>query len=177
MDKRYDVVIVGASFAGLAVANQLRGYRVLLVDRKPIGANQTSACGTILQVLRHWGLSEAVLQTHDRLVLHTARRTFVFPSPYLWCTFDYRRLCETLYERSGADFLLATAQGVDGLQVRTNRGEIQARCVVDASGWRAVLASSVAPGFNRVAGMNFGIETIHPYLGERMGTGYFFPAP
>ncbi|NIW91899.1 MAG: hypothetical protein GWN20_03100 [Phycisphaerae bacterium] len=43
----YDVIIAGASFAGLAVANQLSGHKVLLIDRKPNGAGQTSACGTI----------------------------------------------------------------------------------------------------------------------------------
>ncbi|MFQ5814037.1 MAG: NAD(P)/FAD-dependent oxidoreductase [Anaerolineae bacterium] len=158
----YDAIIAGASFAGLAVANQLRSHRVLLIDRKPIGAGQTSACGTILQVLQHWDLTETVLQTHDSLVLHTARRAIEFPSSYPWCTFDYRRLCETLFERSGADFLQAAVQDTDGKQVRTSRGDFRARCVVDASGWRAVLASSVVPGFVQAASMNFGIETIRP---------------
>ena len=42
----YDVVICGASFAGLAVARELRGSgaRVLVVDRYEIGERQTSAC-------------------------------------------------------------------------------------------------------------------------------------
>lgn len=39
----YDVIVVGASFAGLAVASRLRG-RMLLVDHQEIGAGQTSAC-------------------------------------------------------------------------------------------------------------------------------------
>jgi 2-polyprenyl-6-methoxyphenol hydroxylase-like FAD-dependent oxidoreductase len=33
----YDVVVAGASFAGLAVAQRLGG-RVLVVDPKPVGA-------------------------------------------------------------------------------------------------------------------------------------------
>lgn len=160
--RAYDAIITGASFAGLAVANQLRGYRVLLVDRKPIGSGQTSACGTAWQALQYWGLTDTVLQTHDSLVLHTARRSLEFPSPILWCTFDYRRLCETLFHRSGADFLQAAVQGYDGETVSTNRGDFRARCLVDASGWRAVLASSLHPGFARDTPMNFGIETIRP---------------
>lgn len=64
----YDAMIVGASFAGLAVANQLCDYRVLLVDRRPVGADQTSACGTILQVLQRWDATTAVLQTHQKQV-------------------------------------------------------------------------------------------------------------
>lgn len=158
----YDAIIVGASFAGLAVANQLRGHRVLLVDRKPIGTGQTSACGTILRVLEHWDWAEAVLQVCDRLVLHTARRSIEFPSPYPWCTFDYRRFCETLFERAGAEHLQTAARGFEDGWVCTNHGDFRGRCVVDASGWRAVLASSVVPGFAQAAPMNFGIETIRP---------------
>src|SRR5437016_4893418 len=40
----WDVIIVGASFAGLAAAVDLAGSgRVLLVDRDPIGAGQTTS--------------------------------------------------------------------------------------------------------------------------------------
>jgi len=46
---RYDAIIVGASFAGLAVASRLRG-NVLIIDKKDIGTGQTSACGTLLSV-------------------------------------------------------------------------------------------------------------------------------
>ncbi len=155
----YDVIIVGASFAGLAVASQLRGYRVLLIDRKPIGTGQTSACGTIWQVLRYWGATDAVLQVHNELVLHTARRSIEFPSPYPWCTFDYRRLCEILFARSGAEFVRAAVQGVAGNAVRTREGDFRARFLVDASGWRAVLASSLDPD-HASDDMNFGVETI-----------------
>jgi flavin-dependent dehydrogenase len=158
----YDVIIVGASFAGLAVANQLHDQRVLLIDHQDIGSGQTSACGTMLQVLEYWDLSETVLQTNDAALLHTARNTFAFPSPYGWCTFDYQALCEALFERSGADFLKAAVQGTDGNGVFTNHGDFHARCLVDASGWRAVLASSLLPGFAHANPMNFGIDTIQP---------------
>jgi len=123
--KTYDAIIVGASFAGLAVANQLRGHRVLLLDRKPVGARQTSACGTILSVLQHWDLSHALLQVHNRLVLHTKWNEIEFRSPYPWCTFDYRRLCETLFERSGAEFLKVSVEGFEDGQVCTDRGNFQ----------------------------------------------------
>ena len=158
--KDHDVIIVGASFAGLAVANQLSAHRVLLIDRKPVGSGQTSACGTILQVLQNWDLTESVLQRHDSIVLHTARNSFEFPSPYPWCTFDYRNLCQLLFERSDADYLQATVMGCDREIVHTSHGNFRARCVVDASGWRAVIASSLQPGFERKNEMNFGIETI-----------------
>lgn len=114
-------------------------------------------------MLKHWDLADAVLQTHDRLVLHTGRGEFSFPSPYTWCTFDYRPLCETLFERSGAKFLQAVVQRMDGEEVFTSQGTFRARCVVDATGWRAVLAASRVPGFARQHSMNFGIETLRPF--------------
>ncbi|MHB0858787.1 MAG: NAD(P)/FAD-dependent oxidoreductase [Anaerolineae bacterium] len=155
----YDVVIAGASFAGLAVATQLRGHRVLLVDPKPVGSGQTSACGSIYQVFRYWGLEHVVLQQHDTCYLHTPWHAIPFPSPYPWCTFDYRACCEALYARSGADLLQARVLGWDGERVRTSQGDLEARCVVDASGWRAVLAGSVLGPPDR-ARMNMGIESI-----------------
>ena len=158
----YDAIVVGASFAGLAVVNQLRGRRVLLIDRKPVGSGQTSACGTILRVLEYWGVTEAVLQTHDHIVLHTAEGVIEFPSPYPWCTFDYRQLCQTLFARAGVEFLQASAQETHTGQVVTDHGRFNARCVVDASGWQARLASSRDPDFARRDALNFGIETICP---------------
>ena len=42
----FDVLICGASFAGLALARELRatGARILVLDRYEIGERQTSAC-------------------------------------------------------------------------------------------------------------------------------------
>lgn len=67
-DSTYDVVIAGGSFAGLAVALQLRG-RVLL-DHQPIGEGQTSACGTTLAALQALDAAQTVQQVHRDLVLH-----------------------------------------------------------------------------------------------------------
>jgi flavin-dependent dehydrogenase len=156
----YDVIIVGASFAGLAVANQLRGYHTLLIDRKLPGTGQTSACGTILQVLRYWGLLDTIKQTHDQIRLHTPRGDYTFPSQYPWCTFDYQYFCEALYERSQAEFLQAVVQGTQGEIVYTSLGELRASCIVDASGWRSVLTGSLSPVSEKTRKMNFGIETI-----------------
>ena len=52
-------LIVGASFAGLAVARRLAG-RVLLLDRNEVGAVQTSACGTPLWVPQALGVADIV---------------------------------------------------------------------------------------------------------------------
>ena len=57
-----DVLICGASFAGLAVARELAGTgaRVLVLDRYEIGERQTSACGIPTQWLDALELRGAV---------------------------------------------------------------------------------------------------------------------
>ncbi len=168
----YDVIIAGGSFAGLAVATQLRGWRVLILDRKPIGTGQTSACGTILPVLEHWHAEASVLQVHHSLFLHTADRDIEFKSPYPWCTFDYARLCHTLLGQTGAEVCQAAVTGLTGRIVHTTAGDFEGRCLVDASGWRAALASALQPGFAHQGVMSFGLETICPYQAEGLHFWY-----
>ena len=69
----FDVVICGASFAGLTVARELRatGARVLVLDRYEIGERQTSACAAPTDWLRNLGLEDSILQTFDSLLVHT----------------------------------------------------------------------------------------------------------
>ena len=64
----WDVLICGASFAGLTVARELArtSARVLIVDRYEIGERQTSACAAPTEWLEHLGLMDAVQQTLDR---------------------------------------------------------------------------------------------------------------
>ncbi len=159
----YDTIIAGASFAGLAVAAQLRGKRVLLLDHKPIGTGQTSACGTLVCTLRALGLDDAILQIHDHLVIHTSGRTFVYPVAEPFCTFDYAVLCRLLRERGDAEFVLSTALDLERDRVRTSRGTFRGEVIVDASGWRAVLGSHLRPDLMRRDRLNFGLETTVAY--------------
>lgn len=155
----YDAIIVGGSFAGLAVASRLRG-RVLLIDKDEVGEGQTSACGTLLDVPRRLGLMESVLQVHEALVFHLHGRTEVLNAfDYPFCTFDYRRFCQGLAGRLAVEILQARAQGLDGQCVVTNRGTFRAACIADASGWRAVLARSLRPDYVSRQRLSYGIET------------------
>ncbi len=170
---RYDVVIAGASFAGLAVAAQLRGFRVLVVDPKPIGAGQTSACGVPVATLRALGLEDAILQVHDRLVLHTPGRTFVYPVPhYPYCTFDYAKLCWLLWAQGEAEFRETPALRWSQGALHTPQDAFPARVVVDASGWRAVLATAREPTWSREQRVNFGLECTVPYVEEGLHFAY-----
>src|SRR5687768_18351695 len=72
-----DVLICGASFAGLAVARELAGSgaRVTVVDRYEIGERQTSACAAPTAWLERLGLHASIRQTFDTLVVHTPHGT------------------------------------------------------------------------------------------------------
>ena len=71
LDHDCDVLVCGASFAGLAVAGELAtsGAHVVVLDRYEIGERQTSACGIPTLWLDAMGLREAHLQTFPELCL------------------------------------------------------------------------------------------------------------
>jgi len=157
--QHYDVIVVGASFAGLAVAVQLKDKRVLVLDRKPIGTGQTSACGTPLGTLQALGLEDAVLQVHHEIIVHLPGRDFVYPLPEPFCTFDYATLCRLLWQQAKADFVQTAAQDLLINGVKTSQGTFQSDIIVDASGWRAVLARHLESDLVRRDRLNYGIET------------------
>ena len=101
---RYDVVICGASFAGLAVARELRASRarVLVLDRYEIGERQTSACCAPTDWLVNMGLEASIRQTFPTIVMHTQGASVRWPLPFTYSTFDYRELCRLLWEQCGA---------------------------------------------------------------------------
>src|SRR6202041_2710350 len=86
-----DVLVCGASFAGLAIARELAGSgaRVLLVDRYEIGERQTSACAMPTRWLNAMELPASHRQTFDELVVHPPFRTARWSLPWSFSTFDY----------------------------------------------------------------------------------------
>lgn len=179
----YDVIIVGASFAGLAVATRLRG-RVLIIDAKPLGSEQTSACATLVRSVESLGAQEAILQVHPYWALHLRGHTRAYPLAYPFCTVSYEKICQILFHRSSSEFLLAKARGLKDGKVLTTEGEFSAPFIVDASGWRAVLASACQPGFVRQQDLVVGIETEVPFADSGLHfwlfphyPGYFWHFP
>lgn len=162
MQRDYDAIVVGASFAGLAVARQLRG-EVLLLDKNEVGAVQTSACGTPFWVAQALGVQESVLRVHDRLVLHTRGRTVIFDlSDVPFCTVDYWKFCRGLLAQCRARFLRATVTGLTRAGVETSEGRFSAPLLVDCSGWRGVLANGGRTAAPAGHSFSFGIETKAP---------------
>ncbi len=165
LDRDCDVLICGASFAGLAVARELRetGAEVLVLDRYEIGERQTSACGIPTGWLTELGLQGALQQTFGELVIHTPHVTVDYRLPWTFSTFDYRTLCGLLAEQSRGTFTFETAKvnGRTGRTVHTDRGDINATHIVDALGWRRILsrAENIQPPD---ALLSRGLE-VHPH--------------
>ncbi len=181
----YDAIIVGGSFAGLAMASRLRG-NILLIDRKEIGTEQTSGCGTVLSVPERLDCMDSVLHVYNTGFIHTSSKTVEFDLPYPFCAFDYQKFCQTLAKRVEAKIIKANVRGLRDGCVMTDEGPFRGTCIIDASGWKAVLASSLERDFVRRSEMSFGIETTVNYEGEGLhfwldprlierGTGWLFP--
>jgi digeranylgeranylglycerophospholipid reductase len=182
----FDVVICGASFAGLAVARELAGTgaRVIVVDRYEIGERQTSACGIPTEWLRVLDLMGAHRQTFPRLVVHTPHGTSTLELPWTFSTFDYPELCSLLWQGCDAEFETAKVNRRSGDTVHTDRGDLSAPLVVDALGWRRVLGGGYQPPD---APLSRGLE-VHPWgAGDELeiwidrryvpaGYGWSFPA-
>ena len=168
-DRDWDVLICGASFAGLTIARELAGSgaRVLVLDRYEIGERQTSACAAPTRWLDAMGLSESIRQTFDTLVVHTPHTRADMRLPWTFSTFDYPELCRTLWSGAGPDASFETAK-VEGrgarrrdgrIEVVTDRGTVSAPLVVDALGWRRILSRAEYPPPD--APLSRGLE-VHP---------------
>lgn len=105
---------------------------------------------------------DSLLQTHDRFVLHLPHRTFEYPLPCSFCTFDYHVLCRRLQAQSGAEILHASVLGHCGHAVYTTRGTFDAEILIDATGWRAALATNSQQRALHNEGKSFGLETAIP---------------
>jgi digeranylgeranylglycerophospholipid reductase len=191
LERDCDVLVCGASFAGLAVARELAGSgaKVLVIDRYELGERQTSACAMPTGWMQALELMDSWRQSFDEMVVHTPYRTARWRLPWSFSTFDYRELCALLWEQAacaGLQFETATVTGCDGTTVRTDRGELRAPLIVDALGWRRVLSNGpvIQPPQAR---LSRGLE-VHPAgAGEEMelwidaryiraGYGWSFPA-
>lgn len=166
-----DVLVCGASFAGLAVARELRDAhaRVLVIDRYEIGERQTSACGIPTLWLQALGLERSLRQTFGELLVHTPWTTARWGLPWTFSTFDYRELCADLWSqalsgtaggRGDIEFDTATVTGRSGNTVHTDRGDVSAPLIVDGLGWRRVL-SNATPIQPPQARLSRGLE-VHP---------------
>jgi flavin-dependent dehydrogenase len=149
LERDCDVLVCGASFAGLAIARELAGSgaRVLVIDRYELGERQTSACAMPTGWMYALDLMGSWRQRFEEIVVHTPFRTARWRLPWSFSTFDYRELCAQLWSQADCSELeleTATVIGRDGNTVQTDRGELRAPLIVDALGWRRVLSNATA---------------------------------
>lgn len=164
--EHYDVIVAGASFAGLSVVSRITRGKVLLIDRHEIGSHQASACGTTVKMVKDVGCEKSILQTFDTMALHVKEKETDFYMPR-YCTINYEKFCKILAEKGSAEFLLADAKGVSGSKVITSKGAFTADIIVDCTGWPAALASSVKKEYVNRDMVSFGLETEIPYKKDK----------
>jgi flavin-dependent dehydrogenase len=144
LQERADVLVCGASFAGLAVARELAstGADVLVVDRYEIGERATSACAAPTPWLEAMGVRAAIRQELPCMSFHTPHGSIRHRLPWSWSSFDYPTLCRELWAQCGeARFEIATVRERTGQVVLSDRGTLIAPLVIDALGWRRVLGA------------------------------------
>jgi menaquinone-9 beta-reductase len=164
---RADVLICGASFAGLAVARELAGSGadVLIVDRYEIGERQTSACAAPEGWLHAMGVERSIRDVLPDMTFTTPHGSVRYRLPWRWAAFDYRTLCQELFAQCEARFETAKVDGRTGFTVHTDRGDLHAPLIVDALGWRRVLGAGYQPPD---APLSRGLE-VHPPAGSGDG--------
>jgi flavin-dependent dehydrogenase len=157
-----------------------------VIDRYEIGERQTSACAAPTGWLEALGLQASIRQTFEELVIHTPFSSSRYRLPWTFSTFDYRELCALLAEQGDFEFETAKVDGRRGDVVVTDRGDLRSDLIVDALGWRRMLASD--DGFQPPdAPLSRGLE-VHPggsapdleiWIDRRYvpaGYGWSFPA-
>ena len=147
LDERADVLICGASFAGLAVARELAGCGadVLVVDRYEIGERRPAPARSRRRGCDAMGVRRAIRQELACMSFHTPHGSARHRLPWSWSSFDYRTLCEELWEQCDARFEIAKVERRDGRhRPHRPRRRCAAPLIVDALGWRRVLG----PGDN-----------------------------
>jgi hypothetical protein len=107
------------------------------------------------------GVERSTRQELACMGFHTPHGSARFRLPWSWSSFDYRELCEALWEQADARFEIAHVRGRTGRVVHTDRGDLSAPLIVDALGWRRVLGpgANVQPPEARISR---GLE-VHPH--------------
>ena len=200
-----DVLVVGGGPAGLstAAAAAARGARVLVVERRPrIGEPVHTSGATAIATVERFAIPRELWHpiSRARFVSTSAQTSFEYRTPPL-CVIDVRATYRWLAERAedaGAKVATRTrfvAPVLDGGRLAGAKivsagaaTAVRAHVVVDASGYRAVVAKEAGlhPGFDRF-GVGYEYDLYAPrcrqdevviVVGEQYapaGYGWIFP--
>jgi flavin-dependent dehydrogenase len=143
--RHYRVIIVGAGLAGLSVARGLKGIDgVLIVDRKPIGSKTNPPHETLLPYIEQMGYKRPIVQKFKFMDMRTSigAYTMKFFQPH--CTLDYGKLCDLIYGKGDAEFMIGNAEPIDSRRLKVDGETLEAEFIVDCSGWRSLVSSTLA---------------------------------
>ncbi len=171
---RYDVIIVGGSFAGLSTAYFTEADKILILEKmKQLGERQKSTCCTSVEWIERLGCENSILKTFDTVTFHSPKdNEATIPLPETFATLDYQVFCQTLAIKL-KNTEIRTGEAVTGVElgpakkVITPKAEYECEILVDCSGWRAVIANKLWSGryFDNKK-LAYGIEVETPYSGD-----------
>lgn len=189
----YDVIVVGASFAGLACAKALaqRGCSVLVLERKPDPGTGLHTTGILVhEAAELLELPAELCKPINQVRLYgpSMRHIELASSHYSFLATDTPALMRHLLQdaaKSGARFMLGTAftHGErTGDRIIVNHGLDSCRLLVGADGARSRVAATFGLGQNRrfllgVEAEYTGLtvdnpEALHCFLDQRYAPGY-----
>lgn len=171
---RYDVIIVGGSFAGLSTAYFTEADKILILEKmEKLGERQKSTCCTSMEWIKRLGCEDSILKTFDTMTFHSPKDTeATILLPETFATIDYHVFCQTLGNKL-KNTEIRTGEAVTGVEpgptkrVITKKTEYESKILVDCSGWRAVIANKLRSGrYLDNKKLSYGIEVETPYSGD-----------
>lgn len=189
----YDLVIVGASFAGLVAARTaaMRGLKVAVLEAKPEAGHRVATTGILVkEAAQEIDIPHTLTRrVHGvRLYAPSRRHIDLFAPGYFFLTTDTANVLRWLAAeamRAGAKILyrarFAGADRVDGT-FRFRNLNIAARFIIGADGARSAVARAFGLGVNRkfLTGIEVEYEGLagadprflHCFLDSRLAPGY-----
>lgn len=193
MSNRYDLVIVGAGFAGLACAQaaRARGLSVAVIEKKNEAGASVHTTGILVrEAAEIWQVPAALTHRIHRVRLYAPSLTYVdlaSPGYYFLATDTPELLRWSARETEAAGAKLFFDAAYAGARRRgsgflVEPGGLEARYLVGADGARSAVATDFGLGLNRrflvgVEAEYEGVEGVeadflHTFLDRRLAPGY-----